>query len=108
MFKLLADIKESVDAFIETEEESKRMSVWCVSLMAVFGRLAPETQGDQNSEVYAFSSSVCMSISLSFFEQSLFLCSLSRSIYSTLERMSDEMSENERGKRREGGEKESV
>jgi len=32
------------------QEESKRMSVWCVSLMAVLGRLAQETQGDNNTE----------------------------------------------------------
>ena len=32
------------------QEESKRMSVWCVSLMALLGRLAQETQGDRNIE----------------------------------------------------------
>ena len=47
---MLADIKEYVEVFVETEEESKRMSVWCVSLMAVLGRLAQETQGDRDSE----------------------------------------------------------
>ena len=50
VFSLLADIKEYVEVFVETEEESKRMSVWCVSLMAVLGRLAQETQGDRDSE----------------------------------------------------------
>ena len=35
---------------LHNQEESKRMSVWCVSLMAVMGRLAQETQGDSNIE----------------------------------------------------------
>ena len=82
MFKLLADIKESVDAFIETEEESKRMSVWCVSLMAVFGRLAPETQGDQNSEVYAcFHFFLRLHVYLAFFFRTVALSVLSFSLY---------------------------
>ena len=50
VFGLLADIKEQVDIWVETEEESKRMSVWCVSLMAVLGRLSQETQGDPTTE----------------------------------------------------------
>lgn len=51
VFGLLAGIKEQVDIWVETEEESKRMSVWCVSLMAVLGRLSQETPGDPTTEV---------------------------------------------------------
>ena len=50
VFGLLAGIKEQVDIWVETEEESKRMSVWCVSLMAVLGRLSQETPGDPTTE----------------------------------------------------------
>jgi len=50
VFSLLSDIKEHCQIYQQVEEESKRMSVWCVSLMALFGRLADETTGEENSE----------------------------------------------------------
>jgi hypothetical protein len=50
VFSLLSDIKEHCQIYQQVEEESKRMAVWCVSLMAVFGRLADETTGEENSE----------------------------------------------------------
>ena len=50
MFSLLSDIKEHCQTYLQVEEESKRMSVWCVSLMAVFGRLAKETTTEENSK----------------------------------------------------------
>eukprot|EP00277_Geminigera_cryophila_P038541 CAMPEP_0173098144 /NCGR_PEP_ID=MMETSP1102-20130122/34498_1 /TAXON_ID=49646 /ORGANISM="Geminigera sp., Strain Caron Lab Isolate" /LENGTH=214 /DNA_ID=CAMNT_0013990469 /DNA_START=236 /DNA_END=879 /DNA_ORIENTATION=- len=46
VFSLLLDIKEHC----QTYQEFKRMAVWCVSLMAVFGQLANETTGEENSE----------------------------------------------------------
>ena len=50
VFRLLTDIKQHCQTYVQVEEESKRMSVWCVSLMAVFGRLANETTAEENSE----------------------------------------------------------
>jgi len=49
-FSLLSDIKEHCQTYQQVEEESKRMLVWCVSLMAVFGWLADKTTGQENSE----------------------------------------------------------
>ena len=49
VFSLLSDIKEHCQIFVRVEEESRRMSVWCISLMALFGRLADETSGEENS-----------------------------------------------------------
>ena len=51
VFRLLTDIKQHCQTYVQVEEESKRMSVWCVSLMAVFGRLANETIAEENSEL---------------------------------------------------------
>jgi len=50
VFSLLSDIKEHCQICQQVEEESKRMSVWCVSLMALFGRLANETTAEENSQ----------------------------------------------------------
>ena len=50
VFCLLSDIKEHCQVYVEVEEESRRMSVWCISLMALFGRLADETSGEENSK----------------------------------------------------------
>jgi len=50
VFRLLSDIKEHCQVYVEVEEESRRMSVWCISLMALFGRLADETSGEENSK----------------------------------------------------------
>ena len=47
---MLSDIKEHCQTYQQVEEESKRMLVWCVSLMAVFGWLADKTTGQENSE----------------------------------------------------------
>ena len=39
VFKLLAGLKAHFDQFLETEVECRRMSVWCVSMMSVLGKL---------------------------------------------------------------------
>ena len=43
VFSLLADLKKHLDRHLEAEEECRRMSVWCVSMMAVLGKLTKET-----------------------------------------------------------------
>jgi len=50
VFSLLLDIKEHCQTYQQVEQEFKHMAVWCVSLMAVFGQLANETTGEENSE----------------------------------------------------------
>jgi len=50
VFTLLADLKKHLDKHIEAEEECRRMSVWCVSMMAVLGKLAKETTVDPTSK----------------------------------------------------------
>jgi len=50
VFSLLSDIKEHCQIYQQVEEESKRMSVWCVFLMALFGLLANETTAEENSK----------------------------------------------------------
>jgi len=48
VFNLLSDIKERCQIYVRVEEVSRRMSVWCISLMTL-GRLADETSGEENS-----------------------------------------------------------
>jgi hypothetical protein len=44
VFKLLAGLKEHFNQFLENEEECRRMSVWCVSMMSVLGKLVRDKQ----------------------------------------------------------------
>ena len=44
VFKLLAGLKQHFDLFLDTEEECRRMSVWCVSMMSVLGKLVRDKQ----------------------------------------------------------------
>jgi len=49
VFTLLADLKRHLDKYVEAEEECRRMSVWCMSMMAVLGKLAKDTTVDHTS-----------------------------------------------------------
>ena len=50
MFSLLSEIKEHCQTYLLVEKESKPMSMCCVSLMALFGRLANKTTAEENSK----------------------------------------------------------
>jgi hypothetical protein len=62
VFKLLAGLKQHFDQFLETEEECRRMSVWCVSMMSVLGKLVRDKQFtvDEDCKQLLVSASKCL------------------------------------------------
>ena len=49
LFTVLKDMKHHLDGFVESEQECKRLSIWCVSQIGTLGHLGKEATIDQST-----------------------------------------------------------